>query len=333
MTSPAAPSPTPGTQPQTTGPAATSHGLHAALASIVLCPGQGAQHVGMGKAWAERFPTAAATFAEADRILGIPLSELCFSGPEQELYRTDNAQPAIYTTSVAAYRVLVEQGHIAQMTALAGLSLGEFTALHLAGAFDFETGLKLVRLRGQAMQEAAKATASGMVALVGTDEGQARLVCSESVHDNEVLVPANFNCPGQIVLSGSLTSCERAVQRADAMGIKAQALNVAGAFHSPLMKPAADRLRQALDLAAWSTPSVPVMSNVTGILHEINKMDYIKQRLIDQLTGPVRWEQGVIWLISHMPGHFVELAPGRVLSGLMKRIDRSIKVENHAEPQ
>jgi [acyl-carrier-protein] S-malonyltransferase len=310
-----------------------SYALHTAMVSIVLCPGQGAQHPGMGRAWAQAHPVAAATFAEADRILGIPLSDLCWNGPEDQLSRTDIAQPAIYTTSVAAYRALAAQGRIALMTALAGMSLGEFTALHLAGAFDFETGLRLVRLRGQAMQEAATATPSGMVALVGTDEGQARLVCEESLRgDHEVLVPANFNCPGQIVLSGSLSACERALHRAEQMGIKAQALKVAGAFHSPLMKPAAERLRLALDQATWSTPSVPVMSNVTGILHEINKVDYIKQRLVDQLTGPVRWEKGIIWLISHMPGHFVELAPGRVLSGLMKRIDRSIKVENHAEP-
>lgn len=303
-------------------------------AAILLCPGQGAQHVGMGKAWFDRHPTARATFEEADRILGYPLTRLCFEGPEDELGRTDNAQPAIYTTSVACYRVLVEQGKIDRVAATAGLSLGEFTALHLAGAFDFETGLQLVRLRGQAMQKAASSTPSGMVALIGSDDVQARLLCDRTLgaDGSEVLVPANYNCPGQIVISGSLSACERSLRVAEQMGIKATALKVAGAFHSPIMKPAAEALSAALDRVNWSTPAVPVMANVTGILHEINKTDYIKKRLIDQLTAAVRWEQCMTWAITHVPGRFVELAPGKVLSGLMKRIDRAVKVENHAEP-
>lgn len=314
--------------------AASSHFFPPSTATILLCPGQGAQHVGMGKAWAEKFPTARQVFEDADRILGLNLSDLCFNGPEEQLKRTDIAQAAIYTTSVACFRVLAEQNRFSKFSAAAGLSLGEFTALHLAGAFDFETGLRLVRLRGQAMQDAADAIPGSMVALVGTDERQARLLCDATLRGfSEVLVPANFNCPGQIVLSGSLTACQRAVEMAGQMGMKAQPLPVAGAFHSPLMKPAAQRLGEALDKINWSTPAVPVMSNVTGILHEINKTDYIKQRLVDQLTGPVRWEQSIIWLITHMPGQFVELAPGRILTGLMKRIDRTIKVHNHAEPE
>ncbi len=306
--------------------------MRAAPAAILLCPGQGAQFVGMGKTWAERFPAAAQTFRQADEVLGFKLSELCFNGPEAELTRTDNAQPAIYTTSVACFRALVDQGKFPGVAAAAGLSLGEFTALHLAGAFDFETGLKLVRLRGQAMQEAAASVPSGMLALVGSDEAQARLLCQETVQGDEVLVPANFNCPGQIVLSGHLAACNRALERASAMGIRAQPLKVAGAFHSPIMKPAAARLKEALDQVPWQTPAVPVMANVTGILHEINKVDYVKQRLVDQLTGAVRWEQSMIWLITHVPGRFVELAPGKSLAGMMKRIDRSVKVESLAEP-
>ncbi len=308
--------------------------LRAAHASIVLCPGQGAQAVGMGKAWIEKHEVARKTFEEADAVLGFELTKLCFEGPEDQLTRTDFAQPAIYTTSVACYRVLNEQGKIGRVSATAGLSLGEFTALHIAGAFDFETGLKLVRLRGQAMQAAAEATPSGMVALIGTDETQARMLCDRTLGTSttEVLVPANFNCPGQIVLSGSLNACERALRVAEETGMRATQLKVAGAFHSPLMKPAAQKLAEALDQITWQTPVVPVSANVTGILHEINKIDYIKQRLVDQLTGAVRWEQSMIWLITHMPGAFLELAPGKSLSGLMKRIDRATKVENYADP-
>ncbi len=306
--------------------------LRSSPTAILLCPGQGAQAVGMGKAWADKYPIAAETFHQADEILGFKLSELCWNGPEEELTRTDNAQPAIYTTSIACFRALSSQGKFPKIAAAAGLSLGEFTALHLAGAFDFETGLKLVRLRGQAMQEAATGVASGMVALIGSDEAQARLLCQETVVGDEVLVPANFNCPGQIVLSGHLSACQRALSRASDMGIKAQPLKVAGAFHSPIMKPAAAKLKEALDQINWNTPDVPVMANVTGIYHEINKIDYVKQRLVDQLTGAVRWEQSMIWLMTHVPGQFVELAPGKSLAGMMKRIDRSVKVESFAEP-
>lgn len=304
--------------------------------AFVLCPGQGAQHVGMGKAWAERFPVAASVFADAEAALGIPLTQFCFEGPAEQLNRTDVAQAAIYTTSVACYRALREAGTIGEPRATAGLSLGEFTALHLAGAFSFLDGLKLVRLRGQAMQEAAEASKSSMVALVGADESQARAVCEDALKDpenkgDEVLVPANFNCPGQIVISGSLAACERAVVVAGNIGLRATQLQVAGAFHSPLMQPAADRLAAALDGVAWQTPRVPVLSNVTGQPHEAD-VDSIKRRLVEQLTSPVRWSESMAYAAAQMPGRFVELAPGKVLSGLMRRIDKAVKVENFAEP-
>lgn len=305
--------------------------------AFILCPGQGAQHVGMGKAWADRYPVAAETFAEADRLLGLPLSRLCFEGPAEELNRTDIAQAAIYTASIACYRALRGDAVVGDLRATAGLSLGEFTALHIAGAFDFADGLKLVRLRGQAMQEAAEATKSSMVALVGAEEPQALAVCEEALNDpenkgNEVLVPANFNCPGQIVISGSLAACERAVIVAEKLGLRATPLTVAGAFHSPLMQPAADRLAQALDGVAWNTPSVPVYSNVTGAPHDRGDVESIKRRLVEQLTSPVRWSESIQAAVKEMPGRFVELAPGKVLSGLMRRIDRGTKVENFAEP-
>jgi [acyl-carrier-protein] S-malonyltransferase len=307
--------------------------------SFLLCPGQGAQHIGMGKAWAEKSAVAHDTFAAADEALGFALSRLCFEGPHDDLNRTDNAQAAIYTTSVACFRVLREQGIVGEITATAGLSLGEFTALHLAGAFSFLDGLKLVRLRGQAMQEAAERSRSGMVALVGADEAQAEQVCKDALDDpenkgDEVLVPANFNCPGQIVISGSVAACERAVVVAGRSGFKATPLVVAGAFHSPLMQPAADRLAEALETIPWRSPTVPVISNVTGEPHDGGDVASIKRLLVEQLTSPVRWSESMQYAVGAFgaSARYVELAPHKVLMGLMRRIDRSVKVENHAEP-
>jgi [acyl-carrier-protein] S-malonyltransferase len=288
----------------------------------------------MGKAWAEASDVAAQTFVEAEQITGLKLTSLCFNGPADELNRTDNAQVAIYVSSVASLRALQAQGKLTHVAATAGLSLGEFTALHLAGAFDFATGLKLVQLRGRAMQDAAEASSSGMVALIGADEPQADEVCKRALegHAGDVLVPANFNAPGQIVISGSKAACERSLAVASDMGLRATALQVAGAFHSPLMQPAAERLAAALEQVAWRTPTVPVMSNVTAEPHAGNDPASIKQRLVEQLTQPVRWSQCVTWLAANVQAQFVELAPGKVLSGLARRIDRNIKVENYSEP-
>lgn len=297
---------------------------------MLLCPGQGAQHVGMGQAWANAEPAATAIFTEANDVLGLDLSKLCFEGPDETLNRTDIAQAALYTASVASYQGLKARGQLGKIVATAGLSLGEFTALHLAGAFDFATGLKLVRLRGQAMQDAAEATSSSMVALIGADEDQANALC-EAARSDGVLVPANFNCPGQIVISGSKDACDRSLAEAEKMGLRATALTVAGAFHSPIMQPAADRLAKALDEASWSTPSVPVLSNVTARPHE-SGIDSIKQRLVEQLTSPVRWGESMQWAIDNIEAELVELAPKNVLSGLMRRIDRKTKVKNAAEP-
>jgi len=289
----------------------------------------------MGKTWAAQVPAAARVFAEADAALGFELSRVCFEGPEERIHRTDVAQPALFTTAVACFRGLEARGEIGALGAAAGLSLGEFTALHLAGAFDFLTGLKLVRVRGQAMQEAAEASESGMVALVGADEEQAGELCTRALEGADsgthVLVPANFNCPGQVVLSGSAPACDRAMVAAEQMGLRATRLSVAGAFHSPLMKPAADRLARALEEVEFSPPAIPVLSNVTGEPHGADT-GAIKERLVDQLTQPVRWEQDIRWLLGNASGQFVELAPGKVLSGLMRRIDRGTKVKSCPDP-
>ncbi len=300
----------------------------------ILCPGQGAQRVGMGKAWLEHSPAAAQTFGAADEILaealGDKLSTLCFDGPADVLNRTDVAQPAIFVTSVASYQALFAELRPESLHATAGLSLGEYTALHLAGCFDFEDALRLVALRGRAMQDAAEAQPSSMVALIGADEAQANEVC-DTARGGEVLVTANFNAPGQIVISGSVGACERAVAVASEVGVRGIPLDVAGAFHSPFMAPAAERLKEALDKVEIRPPACTVMSNVTATPHEPDA-NLIRARLVEQLTAPVRWAQGCADLIGRGDSAYHELAPGKVLAGLMKKIDRPTKVETHDEP-
>lgn len=301
----------------------------------VICPGQGAQAVGMGRKWCEAAAEAKAIFDEADALLGdelgAPLSTLCFDGPADRLNRTDISQPAIYTASIASFRALEARGEIGPVAVTAGLSLGEYTALHLAGVFDFATGLRLVALRGRAMQQAAEQSEGGMVALIGGDEAQAQAVCDAAAGD-EVLVCANFNAPGQIVLSGSRAACDRAVAKASDMGLRGTALQVAGAFHSPLMQPAADALQAALDAIAFQSPKIEVWSNVTASEHVRNDPELLKRRLVEQLVQPVRWAQLCSGLVSRHKIVYHELAPGSVLRGLMRRIDRDTKVISHDEP-
>lgn len=301
-----------------------------AVGDILLCPGQGAQHVGMGKSWYDSDVDARAVFEEADALLGIGLTRLCFEGPADDLNRTDIAQAAIYTCSVASYLALRRQGKLGDLAATAGLSLGEFTALHLAGAFSFADGLKLVRLRGMAMQDAAEATPSGMVALIGAEQEDAERLCLAVIDrvrgDDQVLVPANFNCPSQVVISGSKAACDCAVQVASEMGMAAKALAVAGAFHSPIMQPAAQRLAKALEQTRWHEPTVPVLSNVTGQPHDAANVESIKGLLVEQLTRPVQWAKSMLWSNMHLSGRYIELAPNKVLSGLMRRIDRKCPV-------
>lgn len=309
---------------------------------VVLCPGQGAQAVGMGKAW-HADPQARAVFDHADRVLagrlpeGRTLSSLCFEGPDTLLNRTDVSQPAIFVAGIACWRALLARWGYGNgespLAAAAGLSLGEYTALCIAGAIGFEDALNLVALRGRAMQEAAQATPSGMVALIGADEAQAQDVCDRA-RGGEVLVCANFNAPGQVVLSGSTGACARAADAASAMGLRATALPVAGAFHSPIMAPAADRLAAALAGTPVKAPRCPVLSNVSARPHEADP-DAIRRRLVEQLTMPVRWSaccQHLASVGAPAGGAWHELAPGKTLAGLMRRIDKAVKVETHDEP-
>ncbi|HEX2837726.1 MAG TPA: ACP S-malonyltransferase [Phycisphaerales bacterium] len=317
---------------------------------IVLCPGQGAQAVGMGKAWFDASPEAREVFARADALLGdrlgTKLTELCFAGPVDRLNRTDASQPAIYTASMACWTGWLAKQGLApndvapSLVAAAGLSLGEYTALAIAGAFSFEDGLELVTLRGRAMQDAADSPAAraggggAMLALIGATDEQAATICDQS-READVLVCANFNAPGQVVLSGHKVACERAAKAAEAMGVRSAMLPVAGAFHSPLMAPAAQRLGEALARTTIRVPRSPVIANVTARAYgdgEALTPDTIRRRLAEQLTSPVRWSQSCQWLAANKPGEYHELAPGKTLMGLMRRIDKAVKVTTHDEP-
>ena len=303
--------------------------------AIFLCPGQGAQKVAMGKAWMAASEAARRTFAEADEILGDtlgePLSRLCFEGPAETLNRTDVAQPAIYVCSVASHRGLIEADGEVAVAAAAGLSLGEYTALYLAGVLSFAEGLNLVARRGNLMQAAAERCRGGMVALLGADEPAAEAICAEAAEE-EVLVCANFNAPGQVVLAGDSDACQRAVSAARDRGLQARPLAVAGAFHSPLMQPAANGMADALAEATLSPPKVPVWSNVTAQPHDATDLELLRRRLVQQIVSPVRWAQTCRGLAGGDTIHYHELAPGAILRGLMRRIDRNRKVHTHDHP-
>jgi [acyl-carrier-protein] S-malonyltransferase len=297
----------------------------------------------MGKKWFEASPAARDVFQQADRVLGdrlgAPLSEICFNGPAERLNQTDVSQPAIYVCSIASYRGWLDRESQIEIASAAGLSLGEYTALHLGGAFEFLEGLELVARRGRLMQDAAVASRGGMVALIGADEAQAQQVCDRvaPAHGNLILVCANINAPGQIVLSGHAESCQRAVEVASSMGLKASPLTVAGAFHSPLMQPAADAMAMALSTASVQMPNIPVWSNVTAQPHgdQAGGVELLKQRLVEQIVRPVRWSETCLGLATALPdaeASYHELAPGSVLRGLMRRIDRNRKVISHEEP-
>ncbi len=301
---------------------------------VVLCPGQGAQKSGMGKAWFDASPAAKAIFEEADAVLGdslgLPLSEICFGDPNGEINKTNISQPAIYTCSVASWHGLREQGLEGEVVATAGLSLGEYTALHLAGVFSFADGLRLVAKRGQLMQAAAEAQTSTMIAVMG-DDASALELCDEAKEGDEILVAANFNAPGQTVLSGSVSACERVAVLAEEKGVRATPLSVAGAFHSPFMASAADGMRESLAEATLNPPKIDVWSNVTAELHG---REDIAERLVDQITDSVRWAQSCSEMATRYDGcNWHELAPSGVLRGLMRRITRDVKVEAHNEPK
>ncbi len=303
------------------------------MPTALLCPGQGAQHVGMGRDFHTSFAVARHVYETADKALGFPLTKLCFEGPEDHLNKTDAAQLAIFVTSVAIYETLLELGKTSAPDYAAGLSLGEYTALHLAGVFSFEDGLKIVQARGKLMQAAADAGGGGstMLALMGADEPAAIALCAAAAPagGGDVLVPANFNTPGQIVLSGSIGACQRAAALAEAQGFKSIPLKVAGAFHSPFMQSAADQMAGVLASVQFLPPKVPVISNVTAAPHAgAGDTDSIKKLLVQQIIAPVRWYQSIETLRAKGVDKWLEVGPGRTLTGMMRKIDRKAAIEN-----
>ncbi len=290
--------------------------------TALLFAGQGAQFVGMGRGLVESHPTAKALFEQADQALGYDLSGICFSGPEEKLVRTEHAQPAIYLVGWIALQLLREQAPGLAFEATAGLSLGEFTALAAADVLGFEEGLRIVRRRGEVMQDACEASSGGMAAVVGLDEEAVRSVC-----DQAGVSLANLNCPGQIVVSGDADKMDAACDAAKAAGAKrAIPLPVAGAYHSPLMQPARAGLAEALAKVELIEPSIPVYSNVTGQAHASGGT--IAGTMVDQITSPVKWEACIRTMIADGVTRFIELGPGTALSGFMRRIDRDIEMLN-----
>lgn len=294
--------------------------------SALVFPGQGAQSVGMGRDVAEASNAARAVFDQANDVLGFDIAALCFEGPSEKLAQTNIQQPAIFVTSVAIWKALEESGTKRdQFSYLGGLSLGEYTALYVAGAVEFEDALRLVQRRGELMQRAALASPSGMVSLIGGDEEGARALCDRARQD-DVLAPANFNCPGQVVISGTRSACDRALSLASEFGCRGIALEVAGAFHSPLMESAAQGLHVVLEKTPFTKPNIAVIANVDAQMHRDG--DAIRQSLQRQVTHPVLWQRSVEKLIELGVDRFVEVGPGRVLTGLMRKINRKIAAVN-----
>jgi [acyl-carrier-protein] S-malonyltransferase len=293
--------------------------------TALLFAGQGAQVVGMGKDLSEKYPSAKAWFDRANTAVGYDLSGICFSGPEAELTKTENAQPGIFLVSWVALQLLQEQVPNLKFEATAGLSLGEFTALTAAEAMSFEDGLRVVRQRGKFMQEACDVTKGGMAAVIGLDEALTREVCAEAG-----VVLANLNCPGQLVISGAADKIEKACELAKAKGArKAIPLPVAGAYHSPLMASAQPKLAAELAKVKLISPVMPVISNVTALAH--GSPGDISAKLVEQVCASVLWESSVRALLAQGYTRFIELGPGMALSGFMKRIDKTVQMLNVAD--
>ena len=291
---------------------------------LVLFPGQGAQFVGMAGDWVETCPTAAALFDRGSAILGYDLLEVCRSGPAERLNTTAVSQPAILVTSLAALEVLRARDpsplEAARLTA--GLSLGEYTALVFAGALDFDDAVRIVAERGRAMQDCAEASPGGMVAVLGMERDAVASLCDACRGDGVIQI-ANVLCPGNIVVSGSLDACSRLEEAAPVAGaMKCVRLEVAGAFHTQLMEPAVNRLAAAVAAAAFRPPRIPVVSNVDARPH--TDPDEIRGLLTRQVVGVVEWQESMAYILSTGVEMVWEIGPGRVLRGLLKRIDRSV---------
>ena len=286
-----------------------------------IFPGQGSQYVGMGKDLFYDHRPAREIFERADEILGINLSRICFEGPEEELRQTKNTQPAIFLHSIAVASMLGSEK--AEMAA--GHSLGEYSALVYVGALSFEDGLRLVRLRGELMHQAGLERPGTMAAVVGLDPAALEEVCAKAEAEG-IVRPANFNSPGQIVISGSVRGVRKAMQLAKEAGARlAKELPVSGAFHSPLMEPARNGLKAALEKVTIRDTELPVYANVTA--RPVTRAGEIRRFLFDQLTSPVRWEETILTMVADGATRFVEIGPGKVLQNLVRRIAPAVEVK------
>jgi len=286
-----------------------------------LFPGQGSQYAGMGKDLAENFPLARHTFEEADDALGFKLSKLCFDGPEEDLKLTFNTQPAILTASIAALRVVQQETGL-KADCVAGHSLGEYSALVCSGALSLADAVKTVRSRGTFMQEAVPVGVGAMAAMLSIEADELAAICAEAAQ-GEVVTPANFNSPGQIVIAGHATAVNRTIELAKAKGFrKAMLLPVSAPFHCALMQPAADRLKEVLDCVLVHPLFLPVITNVEAVANQ--DAGRVRELLVAQVCAPVKWEQSVHAMINQGVTRFVEIGPGKVLTGLVKRINKEM---------
>jgi [acyl-carrier-protein] S-malonyltransferase len=292
---------------------------------VAFCfPGQGSQDVGMGRAFAEAYPEARAVYDDASEAVGFDLARLCFEGPIEELTRTELQQPALVATSLACLRA-VETLNV-KPDYVVGHSVGEYSALAAAGAVSDRDAVALVRARGEATAQAAAEQPGAMAAIIGLEDAVVEELCAGI----EGVWPANYNCPGQLVVSGEHAAIERVLAEASHRGArKTVVLRVAGAFHSPLVASAAERLRPAVDGLSWAEPSPPFMSTVTAKLEPANRIGAI---LLEQLSAPVRFTHAVAALVKEGVGVFVEVGPGQVLSGLVRRCDRSLRTVSVGDP-
>ncbi len=293
---------------------------------VLLFPGQGSQEVGMGQDLVAHSPAAQAIFQQADEILGFPLSQLCFQGPEDVLTDTINVQPALLTTSIAALRAVEEQlGHPIEAAAAAGHSMGEYSALVAAGALSFEDALRLVRERGRLMKLAGERAPGGMAAIIALDTETVETICQQASGQGDgVVVIANDNCPGQVVISGDEAPLLRAMELAQEAGArKVVRLAVSIAAHSPLMGSVQEEFAQAVAQAHIQPPQFPVIANITA--QPLTDVEAIRQELVGQLQNSVQWTRSMQYLIDQGHDTFIEFGPGKVLAGLMKRIDRRFR--------